>query len=93
MISLKNYLPLIILLFLSQFVSAQQYTISGKITGNNESLPFASVYLKGTTKGVNSNDEGNYCREYTQTIVVDGKRHTGHGTACRDENGTWNIID
>jgi hypothetical protein len=60
MISLKNYLPLIILLFLSQFVSAQQYTISGKITGNNESLPFASVYLKGTTKGVNSNDEGNY---------------------------------
>jgi hypothetical protein len=60
MISLKNYLPLIILLFLSQFVSAQQYTISGKITGNNESLPFASVYLRGTTKGVNSNDEGNY---------------------------------
>jgi len=60
MISLKNYLSLILLLFLSQFVSAQQYTISGKITGNNESLPFASVYLKGTSKGVNSNDEGNY---------------------------------
>jgi len=60
MISLKNYLSLILLLFLSQFVSAQQYTISGKITGNKESLPFASVYLKGTSKGVNSNDEGNY---------------------------------
>jgi hypothetical protein len=60
MISLKNYLSLILLLFLSQFISAQQYTISGKITGNKESLPFASVYLKGTSKGVNSNDEGNY---------------------------------
>ena len=34
--------------------------IRDRITGNNENLPFASVYLKGTTKGVNSNDKGNY---------------------------------
>lgn len=39
------------------------------------------------------NDEGTYCREYTQTIVVDGKKHKGHGTACRGADGTWRIIE
>jgi surface antigen len=39
------------------------------------------------------NNDGEYCREYTQVIYVDGKKHTGRGTACRDADGTWNIID
>lgn len=39
------------------------------------------------------NRDGQYCREYNQTIYVDGKKHTGHGTACRDEDGTWQIIN
>ena len=34
--------------------------LSGKITGKGEALPFASIYIKGSTKGVNSKDEGNY---------------------------------
>ena len=36
---------------------------------------------------------GKYCREYTQKIYVDGKRHKGHGTACREADGTWRIIE
>jgi len=39
-------------------------TISGKVTDeNNEALPFASIYLQGTTQGVTSNKEGNYSIE------------------------------
>lgn len=39
-------------------------TISGKVTDeNNEALPFASVYLEGTTTGVTTNKEGNYSIE------------------------------
>lgn len=53
-------LPFLILLFFSQALFSQTYVLSGKISGNGEALPFASVYLKGTTKGVNSNDEGKY---------------------------------
>ncbi|MEO6303699.1 MAG: DUF5686 and carboxypeptidase regulatory-like domain-containing protein [Bacteroidia bacterium] len=49
-----------ILFFFFQTTFAQQFILSGKITGNGESLPFATIYLKGTTKGVNSNDDGNY---------------------------------
>ena len=31
------------------------------------------------------------CREFTQSIVVDGKPETGRGTACRQPDGTWRI--
>lgn len=34
---------------------------------------------------------GQYCREYTQTIKVGGKVQEGVGTACRNEDGTWQI--
>lgn len=38
-------------------------------------------------------DQGSQaCRQYTHTIVVDGKRQTGTGTACRNPNGTWQIV-
>ena len=37
------------------------------------------------------NDEGNYCREYTQTIVVEGKKQSAQGTACRQDDGSWSI--
>ena len=39
------------------------------------------------------NDDGQYCREYTQTIYVDGKKNSGYGTACRQDDGTWYIVE
>ncbi|TAL61430.1 MAG: carboxypeptidase-like regulatory domain-containing protein [Bacteroidetes bacterium] len=39
-------------------------TVSGKVTDENkEALPFAGVYLRGTTQGVTTNKEGNYSIE------------------------------
>jgi len=35
---------------------------------------------------------GNYCRKYKQTIVVDGQVETAYGTACK-ENGEWMIVN
>ena len=35
---------------------------------------------------------GQYCREFTQTIQVGGKKEQGYGTACRQPDGTWKII-
>lgn len=34
---------------------------------------------------------GQYCREYTQTVVVAGKEQQAYGTACRQDDGTWEI--
>ncbi len=40
---------------------SQQVTISGKITDEqNKAVPFASVYIKNTTKGTSANSEGEY---------------------------------
>ncbi len=32
-----------------------------------------------------------YCREYQKTIYVGGKAVEGYGTACRQEDGAWEI--
>jgi surface antigen len=34
---------------------------------------------------------GQYCREYKQTIVVGGEPQSAYGTACRQADGTWAI--
>jgi len=38
------------------------------------------------------NSSGQYCREYQTTIVIDGRPETGYGTACRQRDGTWQIV-
>ncbi|HQS84816.1 MAG: hypothetical protein B7Y25_00800 [Alphaproteobacteria bacterium 16-39-46] len=35
---------------------------------------------------------GQYCREFTQTIEVGGKKQQGYGTACRQPDGSWQIV-
>lgn len=37
------------------------------------------------------NPQGQYCREFQQTIIVGGKKHQGYGTACRQPDGSWQI--
>jgi surface antigen len=36
---------------------------------------------------------GRYCREYSQTIYVGGQKETGYGTACKNPDGTWQIVN
>ena len=35
---------------------------------------------------------GRYCREYQQTIYVGGQQESGYGIACRQADGTWEIV-
>jgi surface antigen len=35
---------------------------------------------------------GEVCREFTQTIVVGGKKQQGYGKACRQGDGSWQIV-
>lgn len=39
------------------------------------------------------NATGQYCREYEQTITVDGRTETAYGRACRQADGSWKIIN
>lgn len=37
--------------------------------------------------------DGRPCREFNQTIIVDGQEESITDTACRQSDGTWQIID
>ena len=36
---------------------------------------------------------GQYCREYPQTISIDGQQHRASGTACRQPDGSWKAVN
>ena len=35
---------------------------------------------------------GQYCREYQQTVVIDGRSQRAYGKACREPDGSWRIV-
>lgn len=43
-------------------------------------------------EGIN-NSTGRTCREYKQTIYVDGRQETGVGQACKNSDGTWSVMN
>ncbi len=34
---------------------------------------------------------GEYCREFQQTVVIDGQQEDAYGVACRQPDGAWEI--
>ena len=36
---------------------------------------------------------GEDCREFEQTVTIDGRTEVAYGTACRQPDGTWKIVD
>lgn len=36
---------------------------------------------------------GNLCRQYKQTIVIDGRAEEAVGTACQNADGTWTLAN
>jgi surface antigen len=61
-----------------------------------QSLPWSNPKSgnSGTVTPSNyyQNADGQYCREYTQTIMVGGQKEEGYGKACRQQDGSWKII-
>ena len=35
--------------------------------------------------------QGQPCREYQTSVVIDGRTQTAYGTACRQPDGTWRV--
>lgn len=40
-----------------------------------------------------TNAQGQPCREFITTIIVGGEQQQGYGTACRQPDGTWQIVN
>lgn len=44
-----------------------------------------------TSEGTASN--GDYCREFQQSVTVGGKTEQAFGTACRQPDGSWKVVN
>jgi surface antigen len=46
-----------------------------------------------TPQAAYKDSNGKYCREYQQNITVGGRTETAYGTACRQPDGTWKVVN
>jgi surface antigen len=69
------------------FQKTLQITPSGQSTvwrGKN-----SKDFIEITPKGTYLQDDGRYCRDYIQRIVLDGRERSIAGRSCRNAAGTW----
>lgn len=55
--------------------------------------PDSGNYGSVTPMNVYENPQGQYCREYSQTVNVGGKAENAYGRACRQQDGSWKIVE
>ncbi|HSR62089.1 MAG TPA: RT0821/Lpp0805 family surface protein [Gammaproteobacteria bacterium] len=70
-------------------VDARSAPIGEEITWNN---PESGNYGAITPVRDGYSESGNYCREFYQTVSIDGKTEDAYGVACRQPDGKWRIV-
>lgn len=68
---------------------AVQAPIGETITWNNPESANQGSY---TPVRDGYTQSGRYCRQFRETITIDGRTETSTGTACRRADGTWEIM-
>jgi surface antigen len=63
--------------------TGQTSTWNNPDSGNNGAFTPTKTYM---------GYDGRYCREFNHTIEVGGKWQNGYGTACRQPDGSWEIV-
>ena len=67
---------------------AYRAPVGESVSWNN---PDSGNYGTITPTREGKSTSGRYCREFSQTIYVEGRQQTGYGTACQNPDGTWQI--
>jgi len=62
----------------------ERTTWSNPDSGNSGTISADETY---------TNDEGEGCRQFETTVNVEGDERTATGTACRNPDGEWQIVD
>lgn len=52
-----------------------------------------TAYAVTPTSTYQRSDTQRYCREYTTEVIIGGEKEKAYGTACRMEDGTWEIVN
>ncbi|MEL6279942.1 MAG: RT0821/Lpp0805 family surface protein [Pseudomonadota bacterium] len=71
-----------------------QQTLEGGPSGQTATWSNPDTGYGGavTPQPAYKNSSGEICREYEQTITVDGQQETAVGVACRNPDGTWRTV-
>lgn len=68
-----------------------EYAKAGQtVTWNN---PDTDTAYRVTPQAAIRAPDGEYCREYQTTIIVEGKEQQAYGKACRQPDGSWKRVD
>lgn len=80
---------------LNQYHQTSQYSLENAKTGTTSSWVNPDSGNSGSITPTKTfqNAQGRNCREYTQTITIGGKNEQAYGTACRQPDGSWQIIE
>ncbi|MEN2979070.1 RT0821/Lpp0805 family surface protein [Tistrella bauzanensis] len=75
--------------------AASQRALESNPTGQTTSWSNPDSGHSGTITPVKTyqNPNGEYCREFTQRVNVGGKTEEAYGTACRQPDGSWRIVN
>lgn len=75
--------------------SSTQGALEGTTTGTTSKWINPDSGNSGTVTPTKTfqNNSGQYCREFSQTIVVGGNKQNAFGTACRQPDGSWQIVN
>lgn len=68
---------------------AKTAPIGTKITWNN---PNNDHHGSITPTRDGTSQSGQYCREFQETVTIGGKSQDAYGTACRQEDGSWRVV-
>jgi surface antigen len=72
-----------------------QNTLESAPTGTSNTWrnPDSGHYGTVTPTSTYQNSTGQYCREFSQTVNIGGRSEEAYGTACRQPDGTWQIVN
>ena len=75
--------------------SSTQSALEGTSTGTTSRWLNPDSGNNGTVTPTKTfqNDTGQYCREFSQTIIVSGQKQNAFGTACRQQDGSWRVVN
>lgn len=72
------------------YYQSLEYNRSGQpTTWQNPDSGHSGSY---TPESTYQTSEGQYCREYQQTVVIGGEEQQAYGRACRQPDGSWQVV-
>ncbi len=55
-------------------------------------VTLAATFILSAAAPKQANASDSYCREYTRSVYIGGRREEAYGTACMQPDGSWMIV-